>query len=83
MVDEFNKGVQNHGALPLSLIRKSIHRRPGISTEQMSAVRVELKGEDTELDGIKFDVVMVRFSNLGSKTQMYNCFPVLSGLSSH
>ncbi|KAJ6546828.1 S-adenosyl-L-methionine-dependent methyltransferase [Mycena capillaripes] len=42
MVDEFNKGVQNHG----------------ISTEHMSAVRAELKGEDTELDGIKFDVVM-------------------------
>ncbi|KAJ7221543.1 S-adenosyl-L-methionine-dependent methyltransferase [Mycena pura] len=42
MVDEFNKGVQNHG----------------LSAEQMRAVRTELKGEDSELGGDKFDVVM-------------------------
>ncbi|KAJ7348928.1 S-adenosyl-L-methionine-dependent methyltransferase [Mycena albidolilacea] len=42
MVDEFNTGVQDHG----------------IPVEKMRAVRVELKGEETELEGIKFDVVM-------------------------
>ncbi|KAJ7184498.1 S-adenosyl-L-methionine-dependent methyltransferase [Mycena filopes] len=42
MVDEFNKGVENNG----------------ISSEQMRAVRADLKGDESELDGLKFDVVM-------------------------
>ncbi|KAK7036009.1 Methyltransf-25 domain-containing protein [Favolaschia claudopus] len=42
MVDQFTKGAQAHG----------------ISTDKMRAIRTELKGEDHELDGTKFDVVM-------------------------
>ncbi|KAJ6630224.1 S-adenosyl-L-methionine-dependent methyltransferase [Mycena sp. CBHHK59/15] len=42
MVDEFNKGVEING----------------IPTEKMRAIRAELKGEEPELDGNKFDVVM-------------------------
>ncbi|KAJ7253341.1 S-adenosyl-L-methionine-dependent methyltransferase [Mycena haematopus] len=42
MVDEFNKGAQNHE----------------IPTEKMRAVRAELKGEHSELERTKFDVVM-------------------------
>ncbi|KAJ7042056.1 S-adenosyl-L-methionine-dependent methyltransferase [Mycena alexandri] len=42
MVDEFNKGIQNHG----------------IPIEQMRAVRADLKGEESELEGIRFDVVV-------------------------
>ncbi|KAJ7684439.1 S-adenosyl-L-methionine-dependent methyltransferase [Mycena polygramma] len=42
MVDEFNKGAQNHG-IPIA---------------QMRAVRADLKGDEAELEGIKFDVVM-------------------------
>ncbi|KAK7035886.1 S-adenosyl-L-methionine-dependent methyltransferase [Favolaschia claudopus] len=42
MVDQFTKGAEAHG----------------IPTEKMRAIRTELKGEDHELDGIKFDVVM-------------------------
>ncbi|KAF8191586.1 S-adenosyl-L-methionine-dependent methyltransferase [Mycena galopus ATCC 62051] len=47
MVEEFNKGVQDHGAL-----------FPEIPTEKMRAIRAELKGEETELEGVKFDIVM-------------------------
>ncbi|KAJ7144936.1 S-adenosyl-L-methionine-dependent methyltransferase [Mycena crocata] len=42
MVDEFNKGVQSHS----------------LNTEQIRALRAELKGEDTELDGMKFDIII-------------------------
>ncbi|KAJ7494420.1 S-adenosyl-L-methionine-dependent methyltransferase [Mycena galericulata] len=42
MVDEFNKGVQSLG----------------IPTTQISAVRADLKGEESELEGAKFDVVV-------------------------
>ncbi|KAJ7063678.1 S-adenosyl-L-methionine-dependent methyltransferase, partial [Mycena amicta] len=42
MVDRFNKSAAEQG----------------ISPEKMHAVRVELKGQDSELDGAKFDVVM-------------------------
>ncbi|KAJ6497095.1 S-adenosyl-L-methionine-dependent methyltransferase [Mycena vitilis] len=42
MVDEFNKGAQNHG----------------IPNEQMRAMRADLKGDEAELEGMKFDVVM-------------------------
>lgn len=31
----------------------------GIAPAEMRAVRAELKGEDTELDGAKFDVIVV------------------------
>lgn len=43
MVDEYNHRVMNQG----------------ISTEEMRAVCVELKGEDGELDGARFDVIVV------------------------
>ena len=33
----------------------------GIPPEEMKAIRAELKGEDSELDGTKFDVVIVSF----------------------
>ncbi|TCD63972.1 deoxycytidyl transferase [Steccherinum ochraceum] len=42
MVDLFNRRVANQGILP----------------EEMKAVKVELKGEEGELDGQKFDVVI-------------------------
>ncbi|KAJ7771439.1 S-adenosyl-L-methionine-dependent methyltransferase [Mycena metata] len=42
MVDEFNKGIREH-AIPAG---------------QMRAVRAELKGEESELEGAKFDVVL-------------------------
>ncbi|KAJ7494435.1 S-adenosyl-L-methionine-dependent methyltransferase, partial [Mycena galericulata] len=42
MVIEFNKGVQSHG----------------IPTTQIYAVRADLKDEETELEGAKFDVVV-------------------------
>ncbi|KAF7359141.1 Methyltransf-25 domain-containing protein [Mycena sanguinolenta] len=63
MVDEFNKGAENHG----------------ISTEKMRAVRMELKGEDTELEGIKFDVVMCslayhHFGDMAAVTRLLTFF---------
>lgn len=42
MVDQFNKGLQDDGTL----------------SEKMRAVRAELKGEETELEGMKFDLVL-------------------------
>ncbi|KAF7323453.1 Methyltransf-25 domain-containing protein [Mycena chlorophos] len=42
MVDQFNKSAAEHGIAP----------------EKMRALRVELRGEDQELDGKKFDVVV-------------------------
>ena len=44
MVDEFNKHVEEEGISP-----KAVH-----------AIRAELKGEKDELDGKKFDIIMVR-----------------------
>ncbi|KAI0046938.1 S-adenosyl-L-methionine-dependent methyltransferase [Auriscalpium vulgare] len=41
-VDEFNRRVENQGILP----------------EEMRAVRAELKGEDSELDGLRFDLIV-------------------------
>lgn len=35
----------------------------GIPPEEMSAVCAELKGQEGELDGLKFDVVVVRSKN--------------------
>ena len=44
MVDQFNLRVANQGTDP----------------SKMRAVSVELKGTDEELDGLKFDVTIVR-----------------------
>jgi ubiquinone/menaquinone biosynthesis C-methylase UbiE len=44
MVDQFNLRVKNEG----------------ISPDKMRAVREELQGKDGELDGMKFDVIVVR-----------------------
>jgi 2-polyprenyl-3-methyl-5-hydroxy-6-metoxy-1,4-benzoquinol methylase len=44
MVDQFNTRVENQG----------------IPSEEMKAVCVELKGQEGELDGAKFDVIVVR-----------------------
>lgn len=47
MVDQYNKRVENQG----------------ISPEEMRAIAVELKGEsEDELDGAKFDIIVVRDS---------------------
>jgi ubiquinone/menaquinone biosynthesis C-methylase UbiE len=54
MVDEFNKHVEEKGISP-----KAVH-----------AVRAELKGEKDELDGKKFDIIMVRRIIGGSPVQM-------------
>jgi hypothetical protein len=43
MVDIYNQHANNQGLTP----------------DEMRAVRAELKGEEGELDGAKFDVVMV------------------------
>lgn len=45
MVDVYNTRVANQG----------------IDTEEMKAVCVELNGSEDELDGVKFDVALVRF----------------------
>lgn len=45
MVDQYNKRVNDQGIPP----------------EEMRAVAMELKGSDNELDGAKFDVIIVRF----------------------
>ena len=45
MVDQFNRRVYNQG----------------ISSEEMHAVRAELKGESGELGDEKFDVIVVSF----------------------
>ena len=45
MVDVFNQRVANQGIPP----------------EEMKAIRAELKGDDSELDGTKFDVIIVSF----------------------
>ncbi|KAJ6500706.1 S-adenosyl-L-methionine-dependent methyltransferase [Mycena sanguinolenta] len=63
MVDEFKKGVQDHE----------------ISAGKMRAVRAELKGEDTELEGIKFDVVMCslayhHFGDIAAVTRLLTFF---------
>jgi len=44
MVEKYNLKVSNQG----------------ISPDEMRAICVDLKGETDELDGMKFDVVMVR-----------------------
>lgn len=43
MVDQFNRRVEEQGIPP----------------EEMKAVKAELKGEETELEGAKFDVIIV------------------------
>jgi hypothetical protein len=43
MVDQYNTRVQNQG----------------IPYDEMKAICVELKGEEGELDGAKFDVIVV------------------------
>ncbi|KAJ7491093.1 S-adenosyl-L-methionine-dependent methyltransferase [Mycena latifolia] len=63
MVDQFNKGVESHG----------------IPSEQMRAVRVELKGEDTELEGMKFDVIICslayhHFADIAATTRLLAFF---------
>lgn len=45
MVDQYNKHVEEQG----------------ISPEEMKAVCIDLKGEEKELDGAKFDVVTVSY----------------------
>ena len=42
-VDQYNRRVNNQG----------------ISPEEMRAIRVELRGDGAELDGQKFDIVVV------------------------
>ncbi|KAJ7700863.1 S-adenosyl-L-methionine-dependent methyltransferase [Mycena rosella] len=63
MVDQFNKGVQSHG----------------ISSEQMRAVRAELKGEAGELEGTKFDIVLCslayhHFGDIAATTRLLAFF---------
>jgi ubiquinone/menaquinone biosynthesis C-methylase UbiE len=60
MVDQFNIRVQNQG----------------IPSEDMKALCVELRGEEGELDGAKFDVIVVRQSR-------YHSTPVNADYSVH
>ncbi|KAF9480857.1 S-adenosyl-L-methionine-dependent methyltransferase [Pholiota conissans] len=62
-VDVFNKAVSNQGIAP----------------EDMRAVCVELKGEEGELDGLKFDVITCivsyhHFADIDKMTQMLSFF---------
>lgn len=48
VVDQYNLRASNQGLEPT----------------EMKAIRAELKGEDTELDGTKFDIIVVSQLNL-------------------
>lgn len=57
MVDHYNLRVQNQGLLP----------------EEMKAVCIDLKGRDDELDGAKFDVIVVRLHYEAIKSAVASC----------
>jgi hypothetical protein len=57
MVENFSKRISDNG----------------ISPEEMSVVCADLKGEESELDGEKFDVVVVRVFILFALTFKFNC----------
>ncbi|KAJ6606223.1 S-adenosyl-L-methionine-dependent methyltransferase [Mycena vulgaris] len=61
MVDQFNKGVESDGSpylLVWGVSLVSTEMRTGIPSDKMHAVRAELKGEEPELEGATFDVVL-------------------------
>ncbi|KAI0318506.1 S-adenosyl-L-methionine-dependent methyltransferase [Amylostereum chailletii] len=67
-VNEYNRRVGNQGLIP----------------EEMQAIRVELKGEEGELDGRKFDVVVCsmsyhHFDDVAEKTHMLAFFLQFGG----
>lgn len=64
MVDQFNLRVANQGLTP----------------EDMKAIRAELKGIEGELDGAKFDVVIVSTILLAPTVHVVNMPTVLLSL---